>query len=257
MFLTRWPLTIKQQIDDATLNAATGYFALVGIIIAVVSALVFTLVSNVLPFEVAVILSMIASLAFTGAFHEDGLADTADGLGGGWDVEAKLNIMKDSRIGTYGACALVLCLLLKFQLLLALANVSITFVITGLILGHSVSRAFAVSLIGALEYVQLDAQSKTKPVAQSLTQNSKQVLMMTVGAVLFGAWFINSLSLLQIVMLLLLLYFVRYLFIAFIRKQLGGYTGDILGAAQQIFELSIYTSLLVFAGAQLTGAPHG
>ena len=249
VFLTRWPIEIKQKIEDQTLNAATGYFALVGLIVAAVSAIVFVLAQLGLPNEVAIVLVMITSIAFTGAFHEDGLADTADGLGGGWTVESKLNIMKDSRIGTYGCCALVLALLLKYQLLLQLSETSLVLVVASLFIAHSVSRALAVSVIGALDYVQLDKESKTKPVAQSLSMASKKVLVLTVSLVAVIACLINVITINQIIILSIVLLGIRHLLIKFISKQLGGYTGDILGAFQQVFELSIYLVLLTLVGA--------
>ena len=225
------------------LNAATGYFALVGLLVAAVSALFLLLAQTGLPNNIAIVIAMIASLVFTGAFHEDGLADTADGLGGGWTVEAKLNIMKDSRIGTYGASALLLALLLKYQLLVALVNVSTFVVIAALFLAHSLSRAFAVSVIGALEYVQLDKASKTKPVAESVSTSSKKVLLFTSLFVLALAWLFEFLTLFQIGMVIASLALVRHLLISFIKKQLGGYTGDVLGAFQQVFEPVSYTHL--------------
>lgn len=249
VFLTRWPIKIKQQVEDHMLNAATGYFALVGLLVAAVSALFLLLAQTGLPNNIAIVIAMIASLVFTGAFHEDGLADTADGLGGGWTVEAKLNIMKDSRIGTYGASALLLALLLKYQLLVALVNVSTFVVIAALFLAHSLSRAFAVSVIGALEYVQLDKASKTKPVAESVSTSSKKVLLFTSLFVLALAWLFEFLTLFQIGMVIASLALVRHLLISFIKKQLGGYTGDVLGAFQQVFELSIYIALLVVVGS--------
>lgn len=248
VFLTRWPIQIKHKVEDEMLNAATGYFALVGLVVAFVSAGVFVISQMALPNEVAIVLAMIASIAFTGAFHEDGLADTADGLGGGWTVEAKLNIMKDSRIGTYGSCALLLVLLLKFQLLLALSISSVYLVVTSLFVAHSVSRALAASVIGQLEYVQLDKASKTKPVAQELTVSSKRILALSVAVVFFSAWVLDILSIGQLIAFSASLLLLRYVLVKFIDKQLGGYTGDVLGAFQQVFEVSIYMALLILVG---------
>jgi adenosylcobinamide-GDP ribazoletransferase len=106
VFLTRLPVSIKREVNDSTLNLATGYFGLVGFFIATLNASVLFLSMLVLPISIAVLLSMVFGLMLTGAFHEDGLADTADGFGGGWLPEQKLTIMKDSRLGTYGASAL-------------------------------------------------------------------------------------------------------------------------------------------------------
>ena len=249
VFLTRWPIEIKQKVEDEMLNAATGYFALVGLLVALVSASAYLLAQSGLPNQVAVVIAMVASILFTGAFHEDGLADTADGLGGGWTVETKLNIMKDSRIGTYGSCALVLVLLLKFQLLVALSLSSISLLVASLFIAHSFSRALAVSVIASLDYVQLDKESKTKPVAQSLSSASKQVLGVTLVGVFTIAWVFDFLSLSQILILVMVATVLRWLLIRFIDKQLGGYTGDVLGAFQQIFEVGIYATLLILLGS--------
>lgn len=248
VFLTRWPVKITQTIDDKLLNSATGYFALVGVIVAGITSAVYYGLSLYLSSEVAIVLAMIASLLFTGAFHEDGLADTADGFGGGWLVEQKLNIMKDSRLGTYGASALFLALLAKFQLLTALSDISTELMIYSLFMAHGISRAGAVSLIGTLEYVQLDAQSKTKPVAQSVSSESKSVLGLTVLTLFILIWLSGVLSLSQLVYLSVLLFVIRWLFMRFVVKQLGGYTGDVLGAAQQVFELSSYVLVLALVG---------
>lgn len=248
VFLTRWPIRIKQRVEDDMLNAATGYFALVGLIVAAVSASVYLLVQFSLPNEVAIVMAMMASVLFTGAFHEDGLADTADGLGGGWTIEAKLNIMKDSRIGTYGCCSLLLAFLLKYQLLMALSTSSISFLIVSLFIAHCLSRALAVSVIGTLEYVQLDRESKTKPVAQHLSSQSKKVLALTVALVTTVVWVVGFLTISQILIFAIAVILLRWLLIKFINRQLGGYTGDVLGAFQQIFEISIYATLLALIG---------
>lgn len=249
VFLTRWPIEIKQKVEDQTLNLATGYFALVGLLVAFVSASAFVLAQLGLPSSVAVVIAMMASVLFTGAFHEDGLADTADGLGGGWTVETKLNIMKDSRIGTYGSCALLLVLLLKYQLLLALSLSSIQLVVVSLFIAHSFSRALAVSVIASLDYVQLDKESKTKPVAQSLSSVSKRVLVLTLAILFSSVWLMGFLTLGQIFVLAIAALVLRWLLIKFIDRQLGGYTGDVLGAFQQIFEVSIYATVLILAGS--------
>ena len=115
-------------------------------------------------------------------------------------------------------------------------------------LAHGISRAGAVSLIGALEYVQLDAQSKTKPVAQSVSSESKTVLWLTLFALFLLIWLSGTLSLFQLVYFSVLLLAIRWVFMRFVKKQLGGYTGDVLGAAQQVFELSSYALILALVG---------
>ena len=113
------------------------------------------------PKAIAVIFSLLITILLTGAFHEDGLIDTADGLGGGWSKDQKLKIMKDSRIGTYGAVALWFSLSLKFIFLTEINN---TFV--ALLIAHPLSRSTATGFLYFLTYVRLDETSKAKPLAQ-------------------------------------------------------------------------------------------
>jgi len=248
VFLTRLALPIKQDIDDDLLNKATGYFGVVGFLIASLCGAVLLLSTLVLPLPIAVLISMGFGLMLTGAFHEDGLADTADGFGGGWSTEQKLTIMKDSRLGTYGASSLCLVLLIKFESLLWLAQYDVYYALTSLVLAHVLSRVLAISIIPSLDYVQLDNETKTKPVAKSLSNSS--VLPLTLSAVLVVLLSIPfvSVTLYQGMGLLLVITLIRFLFIKFIKKQIGGYTGDVLGAAQQIFELLVYFFMLAFVG---------
>ena len=110
-FFTRIPVKLKVDVTASMLNQASRYFALVGVLIGGCSAVAYYLSATLLPVEIALLISMFCSVLLTGAFHEDGWADVWDGFGGGWTVENKLNIMKDSRLGTYGAAALFFILI--------------------------------------------------------------------------------------------------------------------------------------------------
>lgn len=112
-YFTRIPMPKWVEVDADKLNKASRYFGLVGLLVGLLSAIVFWLTQNWLPAGVSVLLSMVTGVLLTGGFHEDGLADTFDGFGGGWTAEDKLRIMKDSRLGSYGALALMLVLMLK------------------------------------------------------------------------------------------------------------------------------------------------
>ena len=101
-FFTRIKVASFENFEQRWLNQASRYYGLVGLLIGVLSAIVFVTIAQILPLSVAIILAMITSIIITGGFHEDGLADTWDGFGGGWSIENKLAIMKDSRLGTYG-----------------------------------------------------------------------------------------------------------------------------------------------------------
>ncbi|WOT05845.1 adenosylcobinamide-GDP ribazoletransferase [Shewanella youngdeokensis] len=238
-FFTRIPMPKWLNVDADTLNQASRYFGLVGTLIGVLTAMVYSAMLFWVSPNVAIILAMITSVLLTGGFHEDGLADTADGLGGGWTVEAKLNIMKDSRIGTYGALALVLGLLLKWQLLSELALFDPSSVSLALILGHTLSRVVASSLIFSEPYVTEDAKSKCKPLAMHQSVNELSILLAT------GAILLVLLTFQQAVVITVGLFVVRFALVKLFRRQLGGYTGDTLGATQQVAELACYVILLV------------
>ena len=150
-FFTRLPVPAWVGHSAAGLPAAIRWFPAVGALIGSLAALVYLLAAQVWPAQVALLLSMASSIYLTGAFHEDGLSDTVDGLGGGWDKERILAIMKDSRLGNYGAIALWLALSGKFALLAAQPAALLPAI---LLAGHTLSRACAASLLAALDYAR-------------------------------------------------------------------------------------------------------
>ncbi len=254
-FFTRIPVKLKVDVTASMLNQASRYFALVGVLIGGCSAVAYYLSATLLPVEIALLIAMFCSVLLTGAFHEDGWADVWDGFGGGWTVENKLNIMKDSRLGTYGAAALFFILMIKYQALLALINGSINSeflstdalsILSILLLGHCLSRVIATSLIADMPYVSEDATSKVKPLAQTLSSNSYLTLLAT-GAVII----VFTLSFSIAWKLVAILFITRWCLKLWFTSQLGGYTGDCLGAAQQLSEVVIYLSLLSLSVAGL------
>lgn len=247
-FFTRIPMPRWVKVDGDKLNKSSRYFGAIGILIGAISALVYWLSAMVLPNEVAVLLAMVASMFATGGFHEDGLADTADGLGGGWTVADKLRIMKDSRLGSYGALALVMALLLKWQLLISVASApsleNMLSVPLALVLAHTLSRVLAASIIYSQPYVREDDSSKSKPVAQNLSLNELFILLLTGLLVLLFVPFSLALSLIASMCI------VHFLCCRFFQRQLGGIVGDALGAAQQVSELVCY-GVIVSVGVGL------
>ena len=239
-FFTRIPVPESTRYSAYLLNCANRYFSLVGLLLGLILACIYLILSQVVPIDVAIIVTMIISVLLTGAFHEDGLADMADGIGGAFEVSRRLEIMKDSRIGTYGAVTLMLALLLKFQLLVNIANVSNIELIMTLVLASTLSRAFAASLISVLPYVSDVSSSKSKPLANKQTVSDVLVLF-AVGLtpLVFFSWMLSVVVLL--VLVLFQLGFSRWL-----KSRIGGFTGDCLGAAQQINELLIYLVVLAF-----------
>ncbi len=235
MFYTRFPVRHIEGWTEQMLNKSTRYFPLVGIIVGGVGALVFWGAVQIFPISVAVLLSMVATIFFTGAFHEDGFADFCDGFGGGLTPSKILEIMKDSRIGTYGTVGLLMILGIKF---LGLSNFNESRIPFILIAGHAMSRIFPVLLIYTSEYARLDASSKTKPVGKADSTFS------LIFAIIIGAIPLFLLSWLQIVVAVSVLFAVFFLFRKYVVYKLGGYTGDVLGALQQLCEVCFYLSVL-------------
>jgi len=168
----------------------------------------------------------------TGCFHEDGLADVCDGFGGGFTPADKLRIMKDSRIGTYGATALWVVLSLRTAIL---AVVEPTLGVVLLIVGHALSRVTPLVLIYFLDYVQDTDKARAKPVAQGVP--SKGLLVGLAVAVPLGLWQLQLMVVSGFILVAAVLLLARLCV-----RQIGGYTGDYLGFSQQISEVLIYLS---------------
>ena len=217
------------------LNRSARYFPAVGLVIGGIGALVFLGASLFWPQAVAVLLSMAATIYATGAFHEDGLADMVDGLGGGWDKLRILEIMKDSRVGSYGVVALVLALLGKFVLLVALDATLVPF---ALLAGHAVSRFCSTVLLATMDYVREDLLAKAKPLATRLSGGEMLVALGFVIAVL------ALLPLEKAVAGCALATLATFWLAGKFKRWLGGYTGDCLGATQQVSEIAFYLGLL-------------
>jgi adenosylcobinamide-GDP ribazoletransferase len=247
MFYTRIPCPKNIDHNPDYLNKASRYFPLVGWIVGSVAFSVFCLFDYLIAPEIAVIFSIIASILVTGAFHEDGFADVCDGFGGGWTKEKILIIMKDSAIGAYGAIGVVLLLLVKLMstnMLLRTASLSnvnaylLYFLL--FVTAHSLSRLAAVSIVFTHEYSREDASSKSKPIAQNYTWRE------VVGALFFGLLPLIVLSCFQWQLLLVLLpvFVTRFFLARYFQKWIDGYTGDCLGATQQVCEVVFYLSVI-------------
>ena len=245
-FLTRLPVPHLDGFQSGWLPQSARFFPLVGALVGLVGVSVWWLGSMCFPPAVAVGLMMSASLLLTGAFHEDGFADACDGFGGGRTREAVLSIMKDSRVGAYGAIGIAMMLGLKWSILVSHPQATLPAIVIG---AHVVSRWFAIGLIWRLQYVRTDADSKSKPLAGNL------------GAadwLLSGA--LGALALLPVFLLADPATGPRFAFAflaalafsaattlvagAYFRIRIGGYTGDCLGAAQQLAELSFLLAAL-------------
>lgn len=242
-FFTRLPVPAWVGHSDEQLNHAARYFSLVGLIVGALGGGVTVVALYAWPPLVAVLLGMVTTLLATGAFHEDGLADSIDGFGGGWTREDVLRIMKDSRIGSYGAIGIGMALLTKAAALAELLAVlpAPTFIAL-LLAGHGVSRFASTTLIFALDYARDDDSSKSKPLA---TRMSKGELLV---AAVFGLLPCLWLPPLQVGIALALVALVTLLAARHFVRRIGGYTGDCLGATQQLTEIAFYLGMLCVFG---------
>lgn len=237
MFYTRIPVPKSIEYSSDMLNKATRYFPFIGYIVGSLGSLIFIAVNEVLSIDVAVISSIAAMVLLTGAFHEDAFADFCDGFGGGYSREKILSIMKDSRIGTYGAVGLCLLFLFKYVLLRELDDGIFPII---LISAHVISRALVVILIFTSQYVGKTETSKSKPVGDKKPIGTI-IISMLWTAPLFYFLGIRSILCILPVQLILLIYF-RY----YIHKKTGGYTGDVLGALQQLSEMLFYVAFSTY-----------
>ncbi len=242
-FFTRVPIPRWVGFEPAWLNACARHFPLVGCCVGVIAAASLWLGHLLFTPAVAVLLSMAASVLLTGAFHEDGLADTCDALGGAVSRERALAIMKDSRIGAYGAVGLLLMLGLKAATLVSLPLMA---ALPALLLAHTASRFAPVLLIRCLRYAGDLEHAKAKPLAQRVSGT---------GVMVAAAWVALLAATLLLwqpawrwpVALALTAAGLGWLWCArWLRRRLGGYTGDTLGATQQITEVLV---LLGWLGA--------
>jgi adenosylcobinamide-GDP ribazoletransferase len=233
-FFTRLPAPAWVGHSAEQLNHAARWFPAIGLLVGGIGAAVTLAALQLWPVQIAVLLGMAATLLVTGAFHEDGLADSIDGFGGGWTKAQALAIMKDSRIGSYGAIGIGMALLAKFQLLAVLPAPTLWI---ALIAGHAVSRFASTTLIFALDYTRDDDTAKSKPLATRMGKGELAVAALCGLAPclwLSPAPAAVALALVAIVTVLAARYFVR---------RIGGYTGDCLGATQQLTELAFYLGL--------------
>lgn len=246
MFYTRIPCPHWVEHAPEYLNKATRYFPFIGWIAGACTFFFYFVAAKLFTTEIAVIISMISGILLTGAFHEDGFADVCDGFGGGWTKLKILEIMKDSRIGVYGVIGLLLLFLLKFYLLLQIVrspgffiiNIPATILVI-FIATHAISRLAAASIVFTLNYVREDLTSKSKPIAQHFTGRE------VTGAFIFGLLPVALLACYhyQVIYAVIPVVGARFMLSRYFYKWIGGYTGDCLGATQQICEVVFYLSL--------------
>lgn len=238
-FFTRLPVPAWVGWSNELMNASARWFPAVGWIVGAAGAAVLWMTGQALPAALAAVLSTAATIRLTGAFHEDGWGDACDGFGGGWSREQILTIMKDSRIGAYGAIGIVLMLAAK---LAALSSMSLMSAAVALLVAHPLSRLCATALIYTMAYARdddPDGVSRAKPLAVKLSGGGM------LWAALCGLAPLALLAPVQIAWVAGLAVLVTLSAARHFRRRIGGYTGDCLGAVQQLTELAVYVALSV------------
>ncbi|MBP6815316.1 MAG: adenosylcobinamide-GDP ribazoletransferase [Burkholderiaceae bacterium] len=254
-FYSRLPVTGRlaqwMDYDPAHLAPATRYFPVVGLVVASLTAIVYAGFGLMLPHPVALLLAMAAGLMLTGAFHEDGLADYCDAMGGHHERARLLEIMHDSRIGTYGAAGLVMMLVGRFQ---TLAAIDPSWIGVLLVSSATMSRGCSVAIMITLPYARQDGAAIAKPIAQNLSlEDAAVAIALAIAPVALAALWTGEIAVFAAAAAgaIAITAWMRRR----IRLRLGGYTGDCLGAVQQLAELAfLIGALAVLAAGIESGA---
>lgn len=234
-FFTRLPFPKWAQFEKEYQNEAIKYFPLSGIVIGAIAGAVFYLSNLVLPFNLSIILSMGATVLFTGALHEDGFMDVCDGFGGGWTKERILEIMKDSLIGAFGVTGIIFLVMTKFFCQFAISSQILPMV---LIAAHSSSRMVASTFVNTHKYARSE-NSKAKEYSKKLSPGNLLI------AVITGILPLLFLGNIRFVLIIIPIYLCKYLMGRYFNKWINGFTGDCIGATQQVCEIIFYLSYLI------------
>lgn len=236
LFFTTIPVKIK-EFDSSLQKKSLRFFPLIGVIVGALSGATIYFLAGELNTLTATIISIIISMMVTGVIHEDGLSDVADGFGGGYTKERVIEIMKDSAIGVYGAVAIIMTLLLKISLLISMP---VEKIILFSIVAHTLSRYTPLLLVATSNYVSSVQRSKSKNINSNI--DTVTIIVTTLTA-LIPLYFVGIYCALAVLATLLIS---TSIFRAIALKKIGGYTGDVLGAVQQLNELVIYVVLALF-----------
>jgi adenosylcobinamide-GDP ribazoletransferase len=238
-FLTRVPFHVEGVTD---VSGATPWFPVVGALVGGAGAAVFAGASELVPPSVAAALALVTTALITGAFHHDGLADIADAFGGGWTVEQRMVILKDSRHGTYGVVSLVLSGLVMWS---ALGSLNTAWGVAAIVAAHTLART---AVLGVLLLAR-SAGSKGlgTDYAAGLPRRATWVGLIAgavLGSALLGAWGLVAIAaaVLATVAVVALAY-----------RKIGGFSGDVLGAVEQVAECAVL--VVASAAALRVGSP--
>ena len=232
VFYTRLPGPAWAGKDPSKMVSANKYLPVIGLLVAMISALTLVAASRLFSTDISIVLAMTTSILLTGAFHEDGLADACDGFGGGYEREQIINIMRDSRIGTFGVIGLVGILTLKF---LCLRELPLNQSILSLFISQSLSRLSALAMMHSLPY----ASDRGKIKAATSTSSWRDLLL-GVAVCVVPIFFMPQVAMMSALVVIVVFELGRRYFL----RRLGGYTGDCLGAIQQITEICLLMGMV-------------
>jgi adenosylcobinamide-GDP ribazoletransferase len=236
-FLTRLPVPHPDGAGPANFARAYRLFPVVGGLIGLAMGVLCLALRQVgVPDPAAAALVLGAGALLTGALHEDGLADVADGFGGGRDVEGRLAIMRDSRIGSYGAIALLVSFAAKLS---ALVTIPDGYVVQSLIVAHALARGVLPVLALELPYARQDGLARASGQPDTTTTAIAGALALLVALL--------SLSWIDALWAAVAAGISGFAIARLALRQIGGQTGDVLGAAEQVAE----TAILVLLAARL------
>jgi len=239
-FLTRIPVPRSVAAGEEDVGRSAGFFPLVGLLIGAGGCLIYYSLKRFLPSSTCVIIVLVYSAFITNAFHEDGLADSMDGFGGGWTREQTLTIMRDSRIGTYGAIGLIFLIISKYNLLSMLQWPGFW---RWFLFAQAASRWTALPLCMCLRYARPgDQYGQGKIVAGRVGLPAALIGTLTLVAVAFLFPLRTGLAALSVACAVPLLSGLYY------RYRLGGITGDCLGATNQLTEVGLYLTAVLLIG---------
>ena len=236
IFFTRLPFWRIAEVPGEYFKNVVSCWPLVGWLTAGLSVLVLYAASMLLPDSIALLLAIATRLLVTGCLHEDGLADFFDGFGGGTDKERILAIMKDSHIGSYGVIGLLFYFALYYMLL---NNLPITIAGAVMLTGDPFCKGVAGMIINRLSYARNAQEAKNKTVYSRM--NRKEYILCIATALIPLIWLPENIYLWALLFPIV----TWYLLTSFMKKKIGGYTGDCCGATFLLCELSFYLGIVI------------
>ncbi|MBX3580654.1 MAG: adenosylcobinamide-GDP ribazoletransferase [Rhizobiaceae bacterium] len=229
VFFTRLPLPML-DFGPRTLGSAIWAAPIAGLAVGLAGGLVYVITTGLgVPFMIAGALALCATMLVSGCLHEDGLSDVADGFGGGKTRERKLEIMRDSRIGAYGASALLMSMLLRWSAIVSLVEPSLVF--WSLLAAHTASRALLPAFMNIMPPARTDGLAS----GAGNVEARSAMTALAIGAVVMFVGLGISATIVAAACLALVFFAFRFL----CKRQIGGQTGDTLGALQQLGEITV------------------